>query len=204
MTVYGLSCLSAAMFVLAVTPGPGVFFTVSSAISCGFRRTFFAIAGIVTGDLIFLLFAVYGLSFVAELFYSFFIIVKFIGALYIVWLGFKLLKLKPDVPGILSLPIKGKVSAFMSGFSITMGNPKVILFYLGFLPAFMNLDKLSFGDVLIIAGVVSFILGSVLMAYALCASSAGFFFKSINARKRLNRISGTIMITTGTLMMARG
>ena len=54
MTLMSITGLAAAMFILAITPGPGVFATVSRALSSGFRQAVPVVAGIVIGDLIFL------------------------------------------------------------------------------------------------------------------------------------------------------
>ena len=65
MTLFSILGLATAMFLLAITPGPGVFATVSKALSSGFNRTVPVVVGIIVGDLIFLMFAIYGLSMIA-------------------------------------------------------------------------------------------------------------------------------------------
>lgn len=66
MTLLNMLGLAGAMLLLAITPGPGVFVTVASALASGFARAVWVVAGIVMGDLIFLLLAIYGLSAMAE------------------------------------------------------------------------------------------------------------------------------------------
>jgi threonine/homoserine/homoserine lactone efflux protein len=90
-----------------------------------------------------------------------------------------------------------------SGLLITLGNPKVILFYLGFLPAFVDLAMLNAGDVVIIAGVVSLVLGATMLGYAYAASRARRLFQRRATKRILNRTSGSVMIATGAVLATR-
>jgi len=203
MSLLSIFALAGAMFLLAITPGPGVFATVARALSSGFKHAVMVVAGIVMGDLIFLMFAVFGLSAIAQAMGSFFIFVKYLGGAYLIWLGFKLFVNKPtavNVKGIKELSWK---TNFLSGLFITLGNPKVILFYLGFLPTFVNLQTLAIKDVLIIATVVSFVLGAVMLGYAYMATKAKNLFKDKKSEGLLNRIAGSVMMATGGVLIAK-
>jgi len=203
MTFLSFAGLAAAMFILAITPGPGVFATVSKALAHGFRQAIPVILGIVTGDLIFLLFAIYGLSTMAETFGALFSMVKYLGGGYLVWLGIKLWRTSPDTVDVAILKNHSGKYSFLGGLSITLGKPKVILFYLGFLPTFVALESLSTLDVLLISLVVSSILGSVMLFYAFSASRARRLFQSRTARKKMNKTAGTVMIGTGFVLLSK-
>ncbi len=203
MTIFSILGLAAAMFLLAITPGPGVFATVSKALSSEFKHAVSVIIGIVAGDLIFLLLAIYGLSAIAETFGTLFTIIKYLGGGYLIWLGIKLWRSNPTKSGIAeSKPQSGKYS-FLGGLSITLGNPKVILFYLGFLPTFVDLNMLSTIDVAVVAFVVSLVLGSVMLFYAFTASRARQLFKSESAQKKMNKTAGSVMIGTGAILLSK-
>lgn len=199
MTLYSILGLSAAMFLLAVTPGPGVFITVSKALASGFKNTLPVIAGIVIGDLTFLLFAIFGLSAIAEVFETLFVIIKYLGAFYLIWVGIQLWRSHPKNVEVSA----SKRHSFLSGLSITLGNPKVILFYLGFLPTFVDLNSLNSADVFSIVFIVSFVLGAVMLFYAYSASKARELFKSKNTQKSMNRVAGSVMISTGAILLHR-
>ena len=92
----------------------------------------------------------------------------------------------------------------MSGLGITLSNPKVILFYVGFLPTFVDLTDLSNRDVLIVASTVSLVVGSVLLAYSVAAARARTLFTSERAMRRLNRGAGGLMMATGGVLISRG
>ncbi|AGF78741.1 putative threonine efflux protein [Desulfocapsa sulfexigens DSM 10523] len=203
MTTLTLITFGAAMFLLAASPGPGVFATVARALSNGFAHAAILVLGIVTGDLIFLLLAVYGLSAMAEILGSFFVFVKYGGGLYLIWLGIKIWRSAPEPVSIEGIKELSWKKNFGSGLIITLANPKVILFYLGFLPTFVDLASLSHLDILAISIVVTTVLGSVLLCYAWTAARAGQLFKSAKALKMTNRCAGGVMITAGCAILLK-
>jgi len=203
MTLLTLITFAAAMFLLAASPGPGVFATVARALASGFSHAAVLVMGIVVGDLIFLLLAIYGLSAMAEILGSFFTFVKYGGGLYLIWLGIKIYRspVEPhSVQGIRELSWKKN---FISGLVITLANPKVILFYLGFLPTFVELTTLTRLDVIAISTVVVTVLASVLLAYAWAASRASQLFRSEKSIIRMNRCAGGVMMTAGSAILLK-
>lgn len=203
MTVLSALGLAGAMFLLAATPGPGVFATVARALASGFGHAAVVVLGIVTGDLLFLLLAIFGLSAVAELLGGLFAFVKYAGAAYLIWLGLRLWTVRPvtaQLNGVRELSWRAN---YTSGLVITLGNPKVILFYLGFLPTFLDLNHLDGADIAGAAAIVSLVLGSVLMGYAYAAHRARRLFASGRAERALNRGAGSVMIATGAVLATR-
>jgi threonine/homoserine/homoserine lactone efflux protein len=203
MTFLTLLTFGAAMFLLAASPGPGVFATVARGLASGFSHAAVLVLGIVLGDLIFLLLAVYGLSAMAEMLGSFFTFVKYGGGLYLLWLGVTIWRSPPkrvSVAGIQELSWKRN---FISGLAITLANPKVILFYLGFLPTFVDLASLTQLDVLAISIVVAAVLGSVLLSYAWAASKAGQLFANKKTLGVINRCAGGVMMTAGCALLLK-
>jgi threonine/homoserine/homoserine lactone efflux protein len=203
MTPLSLAAFAGAMFLLAITPGPGVFATVARALASGFAHASVVVMGIVIGDLVFLLLAIYGLAAVADLLGELFVLVKYLGAGYLLWLGLRLWRNDDVATGATPMKQSSWFVDLTSGLLITLGNPKVILFYLGFLPAFVDLATLNAGDVVIIAGVVSLVLGATMLGYAYAASRARRLFQSQETRRILNRTSGSVMIATGAVLATR-
>ncbi len=204
MTLISIFALTGAMLLLAITPGPGVFATVARALASGLKHSAFVVLGIVTGDLIFLLFAIYGLATVATNLHGLFVVIKYIGAVYLIYLGVRLWHAKPEniqiQAGTEDLSWK---SNFLTGLFITLGNPKVILFYLGFLPTFVDLTSLSSLDVGVIATIVSLVLGLTMLAYAYAASRARTLFQDTSSQRWMNRSAGSAMIATGSVLAAK-
>lgn len=98
MSLLNIFAFAGAMFLLAITPGPGVFATVSRALASGFSNAAFVVFGIILGDLIFLLSAIFGLSAIASIMGDFFILVKYLGGIYLLFLGYKILTSKENKP----------------------------------------------------------------------------------------------------------
>ena len=203
MSLLNIFAFSLAMFLLAITPGPGVFATISRALSSGFLNASFVVMGIVIGDIIFLLLAIFGLSAIASILGDFFILVKYLGGIYLLFLGYKILTSKEqetNLKGIYELSCKKN---FLTGLIITLSNPKVILFYLGFLPTFINLQTLTAIDIFIISTVVTIVLGGVMLAYAYSASSAKNLFKSKSSKRKMNIAAGSVMISAGAVLIIK-
>ncbi|WP_299983147.1 LysE family translocator [Desulfobacula sp.] len=202
MSLLSIFSLAMALFVLGVTPGPGMFATISRSLASGFVPSLGVVAGIVTGDIIFLVFAILGLSFISQALGNFFVVVKIIGAAYLIFLGVKICMSKP-VPAQHSNDKKGmKYGNYLTGLVITLSNPKVILFYCGFLPTFMDLSSLSSVDICIAATTVAVVLSSILVFYAYLANRAREFFSSTRSVRRLNRTAGGVMIAAGVAIAA--
>ncbi len=139
MTLLSMTLLAGALFVLAATPGPGVLATVARAMASGFLPASQVVLGIVLGDVVFVLLAIFGLGALASLLGDLFIVVKIGGAAYLIWLGVKLWRSPADVDQPQQTVATSGVSNWLSGLLITLANPKVILFYLGLLPTFIDL-----------------------------------------------------------------
>ena len=204
MTIFSAAGLAIAMFILAASPGPGVLATVARALSSGFRPALAVIAGIVMGDIIFLLLATFGLSIIAHVLGDLFFVVKFVGGAYLIWLGVKiwLNGTKPsdgDPPQNPPTPLGN----FTGGLLITLSNPKVILFYCGFLPTFMDLSVLTAVDLLMVVMIVSVVLAGVLTGYAFLASRARELFSDRKSARRLDLTAGGVMIGAGVAIASR-
>ena len=204
MTLYSTIGLSVAMLVLAASPGPGVFATVARALASGFLPALAVIIGIVLGDIIFLMFAFFGLSIIAQALGDLFFILKICGGAYLIFLGIRIWMREPALAsnedGNHNRPGWGN---FVSGLVVTLSNPKVILFYCGFLPTFLDLSALTLSDLALVVGIITTVLACVLSTYALLASRARSMFTNKKAARRLNRAAGTVMVATGVAIATR-
>ncbi len=203
MTLLATVSFALAMLILAASPGPGVFATVARSLSCGFRPALAVVAGIILGDIIFLLFAIFGLAILAQTLGSFFIIIKLLGGSYLIWQGIKIFFSNTSLTDSETKVTSSKSGNFLSGLFITLGNPKVILFYCGFLPTFVSLAELTLADIFIIIAVIATVLAAVLGTYAWLASSARHFLKTPRQMQRLNRTAGGVMVTAGVVIASR-
>jgi threonine/homoserine/homoserine lactone efflux protein len=204
LTIYSAIGFSVAMLILAASPGPGVFATVARALASGLRPALAVICGIVLGDIIFLLFAAFGLSMVASVLGNLFFIVKICGGAYLVWLGIKIWFKDPEpVAGGQNPDTRSQWGNFVSGLVVTLSNPKVILFYCGFLPTFLDLTALTIIDLALVVAIITAVLVGVLGTYAYLASRARKIFTSKRSVRRLNRAAGGVMVAAGVAIAVR-
>ncbi len=200
MSIDSLFALFCAMLILAIVPGPAVFAIIARSFSSGKLQAFYMTAGIILGDYIFIILALFGLSALAEIMGTAFIIIKYLSAAYLIWLGIKMLRTKTESIDIEASHNSSLISNFLTGLLITLGNPKAILFYVGFFPAFVNVSEVTLSDTSLIMLAATVAFGSVNMCYSLLAVKAKNTFKSPNAATIINKAAGSIMVSTGTLV----
>lgn len=194
---------SGALFIFMASPGPGTFAVVARALGSGFSHAFSMSLGMVLGDLVFLLMAIFGLNTIAYMMGDVFVVVKYIGGFYLIYLGIKIFRSKPSKESIKSSKSISLSKDFISGFLICISNPKVILFYLGFLPTFVNLSTLTGSDVLLVSSLVVIILTIVLGGYSYFAARARKVIKKPRTQTIMNRFAGSVMLGAGTALILK-
>ena len=194
-----------AIFIFAITPGPGVFAILARALTSGAKSCFSLAFGIAISDILYLLMATLGLATIAENWSGLFIFIRLFGAAYLIYLGWKMwtIKIDPLVENNSKTSARLWLSGFIQGFLISASNPKVILFYIAFLPTFMDLSALNQSDIIFASALTLFALMMGLMLIAFSAASARQKFQSKQATKRLNRSAGSIMIGAGLFLALR-
>lgn len=203
MTIASMFSLFVALVVLAVIPGPGVFTVVARAMASGFLHGLVTVFGIVFGDYIFIVLSLYGLSALASTMGGFFTFVKYAGAMYLIWLGVKLLLAKYSSVEVKPVIEFSFLSNFVAGLVTTLSNPKAILFYVSFFPAFINVQSVTIVEIWQLLLVATLAVGGVMAMYAYAASRASRIFKSSRAAKKLNVAAGTIMVGSGVLLATK-
>ncbi|MCP5366616.1 MAG: LysE family translocator [Hyphomicrobiales bacterium] len=205
MTTASFLALSLALAVMAVVPGPGVFAVLARALGRGFAPAAVLAAGIIAGDLVWLTATLLGLGYLAAEFTGLFQAVKVAGGLYLVYLGVRLWRAAPATSR-LAAPNGGRSGAlatFLGGLTTTLGNPKVMVFYAAFFPAFVDMAHLTAADTAAVAALAAAVPLAVLLAYAALAARVRRLFTAPAAVRRLNRGAGTVMIATGAVVATR-
>ena len=204
MSIVSLVGLTAAIIVLAASPGPGVISTVALALSSGVRSALLLIAGMVVGDSIYLLFAIFGMTIVANVTGQMFMLVKIAGGVYLIIHGLRIWLSAPADGVDIRERKAGSDSGYMlNGLLISLANPKVILFYCGFLPTFIDLGDMVPMDIAIVVGIITVVSFIVLGAYAMLASSSRRLFTNRTARRRLDQAAGGVMVAVGVAIAVR-
>jgi threonine/homoserine/homoserine lactone efflux protein len=133
-----LIAFTAALALAAASPGPGIIAVVAKALGSGFRGAFPMVLGLVLGDLSYLTFAAFGLAALAQSFGTVFVVVKWLGAAYLAWLAVRLWTAEPAAARFGAAAATGAWRTFLGGLALTLGNPKVMIFYLALLPSLVD------------------------------------------------------------------
>lgn len=205
MSIEGAFTFFVAIFIFGVTPGPGVFAILARSMVFGARSCFMLALGMTISDIIYLVMACLGLAVIAEHWSGVFTLIRWVGAAYLIYLGYKLFTARVEVNAEDAAIERGRtgVMAFVQGFLISASNPKVILFYIAFLPTFMDLSVLGNQDIALAAVLTLFALMLGLMLIAGFASWSRQLLKTPSAAVRLNQGAGTIMMAAGAYLALR-
>jgi len=184
------------ILVFVVSPGPGTLAVFGKSMQQGFIAAFFLSFGLILGDITYLVAVILSLDFFSNTIASFMDQVKIVGGMYLIYLGVQSwrsgsFKIKKDISK------KGNFAEFVTGYLISMANPKVMVFYIAILPNFINLKNLS----LLIASEIIIITFLGLMAgisiINLGASKIKNKLESSDSNAYINRIVGSIMMVAG-------
>lgn len=204
MTLAGFIAYSGALALAAAIPGPGVTALVARALGSGFRSSLYMSLGLILGDLTYLTAVVLGLAIVAQTFGTLFLVVKWLGVLYLGYLAWTFW-----TSGITAETVEAKRSrggfatSFLAGLTLTLGNPKTMIFYLAITPTIVDLRTLTLSEYGILAVLTVVVLLVVLTPYLALASKARWFLKTPRALKALNRTAATFMAGAAMAIAAR-
>lgn len=197
--------LFAAVYAVAVaSPGPGIVALVARVLA---RRGTSGIAafaaGFVAGDLIWFALTATGFALVVQILVPLFVALKYGGALYLAYLAWR--AWTAPVQDIAAEPPRGETPSrlFLCGLTLTLGNPKVILFFLALLPSVIDIDHLGPLGIAEISATIVVVLSTILFAYALAAARARRIFTSPRARLAINRGAGAVMAGAAVAVVAR-
>lgn len=197
--------LFAAAFAMAIaSPGPVTAAIVARSVAFGFLPGAAMAIGAVVGDVAFALAAIFGLAALSVWFETGVLVLKYAGAAWLIWLGWRLLTAPAAAPqNPLARPSRGDLArAFTQGAVVNLGNPKAMLFYLAIFPGFFDAARLTTADAAaILAVIVSICVGGGLV-WAALAARAGRAVASAGAAARINRISGGVLGAAGVAIAA--
>lgn len=201
--VASLFAYALALGLAAAIPGPGVAALVGQSMGNGLRAALFLLGGIALGDLVYLTVAIAGLSAVATAFSGIFLIVKILGGLYLCYLAVGLWKNRSGLEEAGAAHRQSDHASFLSGFSLTLGNPKTIIFYLALLPTVLDLSSIGIGKWALLSLVTVAVLFLTLTPYAVLAARARQVLKRPAALQGLNRAAAAIIGGTGLVILGQ-
>ena len=202
MTPAMIAVMFSVMLVLALVPSISVLTVSARTAAHGFVHGACTTAGIVVGDIVFILIAIFGLSLLADAMGDLFTVVKLLGGIYLAWLAFSLWKTRAETEAITSNRAGTSLfSSFMAGLLITLADQKAILFYLGLFPAFIDLTTIGPGETLTIIVTASLAVGGAKLAYAWLANRARLFAQGSSAFRGLRLTAAIALAMTGAYLV---
>ena len=191
-------------FVAVATPGPGIAALVGRVLGHGLKGVAPFIAGFAVGDLFWLAVAATGLAVLEHEFATLFVVVKFAGAAYLVYVAWGLAR----TPAVLdsdavSVALATGWRAFLGGLSLTLGNPKVIVFFLSIMPLVVDLDAVDAVSLVGMAATCVVVITATLGAYALAADRARRWLRSSRAMTAVRRATAGVMAGAAVAIVTR-
>jgi threonine/homoserine/homoserine lactone efflux protein len=198
-----LLIFAAALMVAAGSPGPSIAALVARVLAGGYRSVLPFLAAMWVGEAIWLTLAVCGLSYIAQSFYLLFAAIKYAGVTYLLYLAWTMWSAPTEARGG-SVPrgaSAGKM--FLAGMAVTLGNPKIMMFYLALLPTLIDLTRVSLLGWAKLTLTMVVVLIAIDLAWVTLAAQARHFFTSPRAMRIANRTSATVMAGAATAIATR-
>jgi threonine/homoserine/homoserine lactone efflux protein len=195
-----LGLFISAALVLLLVPGPAVLYIFARSVEQGRLAGFVSILGIHTATLVHVAAAALGLSAILASSALAFSVVKYAGAAYLIWLGLKKIFGRNGPANVdITVQAHGHARLFRDGFVVNLLNPKTALFFLAFLPQFVEVDRGHVAMQIALLGLLFTGLGMVTDGcYALAAGTAGNWLKRSPGYLRIERyVSGVLFIGLG-------
>ena len=187
---YCLAC-----FIVVIVPGPTVTLIIANALSFGTKAGVLNVAGTQLGLILMIGLLAVAFQIVTQQLQWFLIIVRYLGAVYLVWLGYKIFTSRSLVQKTMNK--KHSNSKFiLQGFVVIWSNPKAFLFLGAFIPQFLDLNQIN-GFKIIYLGLLFMLIGSIFdSAYAIVFGKFRTLV-STNYLHLLNRIGGCLLALLG-------
>ncbi len=176
---------------------------VSRALGAGRRAGFAVITGLILADVVFLGIAFVGLLTIAVAKGPMFLVVKYAGAAYLIWRGYRLIVAKDSVVDVETARRSGLWQDIGLGLFATLSNPKAILFFGAPMSTLIDMTTVAAVDLFVLSAIVA---GISLLFYGFCvllAARASCFLSSDKAARRLRKVTGSIFVGSGVLVATR-
>jgi len=194
-----LAYILATLLILSI-PGPTIILVISEAVTHGRKSVIPLVAGVVLGDCTAMVLSLMGLGAIMSTSAALFVLFKWVGAVYLFYLGINLWRVKPEVESTQSNEKKtSRRSLLRSSFIVTALNPKEIAFFVAFLPQFIEASKPVTGQITVLGGTFLFLALVNAAFYAFFATTLRTLIKRTKIRNWFNRCGGTALIGAGII-----
>lgn len=190
-----------ALFILFLTPGPVWVGLIARGMSGGFHAAWPLAVGVAVGDILWPLLAILGVAWVVSMFDDFMLILRWVACITFIVMGWLVIQHRnKTISTDNRLTRPGMWAGFVAGLIVILGNPKAILFYMGVLPGFFDLNSLTVADIALIC-IMSMsvpLVGNVFLS--VFVDRARRVVRSPDALARLNFSAGILLIGVGLVI----
>ncbi|MBK8771786.1 MAG: LysE family translocator [Rhizobiales bacterium] len=198
---YVAFCLAA--LALAAVPGPTVTVIIANSLRFGARAGLLNVAGTIAAGLVWLALATLGLGAAIRVMGIWFDLLRYAGAIYLIWLGLRLLFSKGSAFDGRAATGAGAHGFFWQGFVVLMSNPKVLVLFGMLIPPFLGANGDIERGTLLLGGTFIIIAAVTDTVYALLAGQAGSWMSRSRIRA-VEVVSGTFLAAAGVWMALKG
>ena len=194
-----------AMFVMAITPGPANLFAIATGMERGKGAALISVLGMNAATLVWFSGSALGLGALILTFPKAFHILALLGAAYLVWLGLKSLWAGiKNVESHASATVRAGRSAFFDGFTVQIANPKILLFFSGVLPPFLDIQRPLVPQLIMFACATIGMDLISMSSYGLGGAALSTRMNEPGFRRGFAILVGILLITAAVLIVSRG
>jgi threonine/homoserine/homoserine lactone efflux protein len=202
MSLEAWLAFAAASAIMLAIPGPTILLVVSYALGHGRKTALATVSGVALGDFTAMTASLFGLGALLAASATLFTVLKWIGGAYLIWLGIKLWR-APIIAGPMAdndnLPEEKSLKIFLHAYVVTALNPKSIVFFVAFVPQFLD-PALPFVGQMLIMEATFLVLATInASTYALAAHAARGLIRKASVQRTVNRTGGTLLIAAGAV-----
>lgn len=203
MDALTLAGFAAALALSTASPGPTIAALVARVLARGRHGAVAFCAGLLLGDLIWLAAAVFGLALLAEAAQPLLAVLKWAGVGFLLWLAWKAWTAPAVLPQDLPPPRGEGARLGFAGVTLTLGNPKTMLFYTAITPALLDVGRVDLAGFAALGAVLVVVYAAVLAGYVAAALRARHLLRSTRAVRAVNRAAGAAMAGAAVAVATR-
>lgn len=202
MSLEAWLAFAAASAIMLAIPGPTILLVVSYALGHGRKTALATVSGVALGDFTAMTASLFGLGALLAASATLFTVLKWVGGAYLIWLGIKLWRapiIGEHIADNDNLPEEKSLRIFLHAYVVTALNPKSIVFFVAFVPQFLN-PALPFFDQMLVMEATFLVLATInASCYALAAHAARGLIRKASVQRAVNRTGGTLLIAAGAV-----
>lgn len=203
MSIAGLAVFALALFVAAGSPGPSIAALVARVVSRGARDVLPFLLAMWVGEVLWITAAVAGLSVLAQTFATAFVLIRYAGVAYLLWMAWTMWFAPVDAEENALPTARQPWRMFAAGLLTTMGNPKIMVFYVALLPTLVDVGGIGLAGWAELCVTAVLVLALVDGGWTLAASRARLLLRSRRAMRIANRTSASAMAGAAVAIATR-